>query len=79
MENTRENVRNTGKDEINHPSHYTQGKIETIDVIEDWALGFHEGNILKYLSRWKQKNGVKDLKKAMWYLQRLIDLQVKYK
>lgn len=67
------------EDNINHPSHYKHGGLETIDVIEAWKLGFHEGNIIKYLSRWKKKNGVQDLKKAMWYLQRLIDLQLENK
>jgi len=59
-------------DKVNHPPHYTQGSIECIDVIEDWGLGFHEGNALKYLCRWKHKNGVEDLKKAKWYIERLI-------
>ena len=57
---------------IDHPKHYTHGSIECIDVIEDWQFGYHEGNALKYLCRWKHKNGVEDLKKARWYLDRLI-------
>lgn len=59
-------------DPINQPSHYRHGSIECINVIEDWKLGYHEGNALKYLCRWKHKNGVEDLKKARWYLDRLI-------
>lgn len=61
------------KENINHPSHYNQGKIEIIDAIDDWNLGFYEGNIIKYVARYKQKNGVEDLKKAAWYLNRLIE------
>ena len=76
MDNTEE----TGKeDKIGSPSHYQHGSIQTIDVIEDWELGYHEGNVIKYLSRWKKKGGVEDLKKALWYLQRLIDSQVEDK
>jgi hypothetical protein len=63
------------KDNIN-PSHYKQGKFETIDVIEDITKdGFDSylvGNIIKYLSRYKYKNGLEDLKKAQWYLERLV-------
>lgn len=59
---------------VEHPPHYTQGSIECIEVIEDWKLGYHEGNALKYLCRWQYKNGIEDLKKAKWYLERLIEL-----
>lgn len=59
-------------DSVNHPSHYNTGKIEVIDAIEDWQLGFHDGNVIKYVARHKHKNGVEDLKKAAWYLNRLI-------
>lgn len=59
---------------INHPDHYNQGNIEVIDVIEDWNLGFHLGNAIKYISRSKHKGKEKeDLEKAKWYLQRYID------
>lgn len=58
-------------DAIN-PKHYNQGKIEVIDFIEDQQLGFHEGNVVKYVCRYKVKNGIEDLKKARWYLERLI-------
>jgi hypothetical protein len=57
-------------DNINHPAHYTTGKIETIDYIED--MGYIEGNIIKYISRYKYKNGLEDVKKARWYVNRLI-------
>ncbi len=59
-------------DNINHHSHYTQGDLEVIDAIEGLGLGYHAGNIVKYVARYKFKNGVEDLKKARWYLDRLI-------
>lgn len=68
------------KDNINHPDHYkTENGLETIDVIEAFTEGLqggeatNTGNILKYMCRWKKKNGLEDLKKAQWYLNRLID------
>jgi hypothetical protein len=63
----------TAPDPVRHPPHYTFGRFEVIDVIEDWGLDFHEASVLKYLARWRRKNGVEDLEKAAWYLQRLID------
>jgi hypothetical protein len=65
-------------DEIDHPSHYTQGKIECFDAIESAVIGLtgidacDTGNVIKYAWRWKHKNGVNDLKKARVYLDRLI-------
>lgn len=64
----------TRSDPINSPSHYTSGQMETIEAIEGLGLDYHEGNILKYVSRWKHKNGLQDLYKAEWYLKRLIQL-----
>lgn len=61
-------------EKINHPAHYNMGSIEVIDAIEDWGLGFHSGNVIKYVARYKHKGGVEDLKKAAWYLGRLIGL-----
>lgn len=62
------------KDNINHPVHYTFGKYETIDVIEDWQLGYHLGNAVKYISRAKHKGKeLEDLKKARWYITRYIN------
>lgn len=63
-------------DEINHPHHYTFGNIEVIDMIRS-ATGYHfegflAGNVLKYVVRYRHKNGIQDLKKAEWYLKRLI-------
>lgn len=60
------------EDNINNPTHYMQGKIEVIDFIEDQQLGFHEANVIKYVCRYKLKNGLEDVKKARWYLDRLI-------
>jgi hypothetical protein len=59
-------------DPVNHPTHYTQGALEVIDAIEGMELPYHEGNIVKYVARWRYKNGVQDLRKAKWYLERLI-------
>ena len=60
-------------DEIEHPSHYTQGKIEVIDFLIDQDMNFMAANAVKYLCRYRFKgNPVQDLKKAKWYLNRLI-------
>ena len=59
-------------DPINNPRHYTQG-IECIDYITSHGMSFCQGNVVKYVTRYKLKNGIEDLKKAKWYLQRLID------
>lgn len=62
-------------DSVNHPKHYNTGKFEVIDVIEDWNLDFHLGNVVKYISRANHKgNLLEDLKKAKWYLERKIKL-----
>jgi hypothetical protein len=61
---------------IDHPAHYNQGQIETIQVIEDAGLGqgFCLGNALKYLLRAPHKGSyLQDLKKASWYINRLIE------
>ena len=65
-------------DNVNHPSHYGQGNIEAIEYISDFLSydeyqGYLRGNIAKYLHRWPYKNGIEDLKKARWYLDRLIE------
>lgn len=62
-------------DPVNHPSHYTDGKIEVIDFIEDKGLGFHLGNAVKYIARAGKKDpdkAVEDPEKARWYLDREI-------
>lgn len=72
------------KDNVNNPAHYGQGRIEAIEYIEDFLTeeeyqGYLRGNIAKYLHRFKYKNGLEDLKKAQWYLNRLIEQQEKEK
>jgi hypothetical protein len=62
-------------DSVNRPAHYNSGKLEAIEVIEDWNLGFNLGNTVKYISRAGKKDPAKhleDLKKAAWYLAREI-------
>jgi hypothetical protein len=64
------------KDPIN-PSHYKGEGIECIDYIKERSskeefLGYLNGNLIKYVHRWKNKNGVEDLRKARWYIERLI-------
>ena len=68
-------------DEVNHPAHYTGGKAEAIDVIEDAIKnaddpveGMLQGQALKYLLRmWLKGSCIEDAKKAQWYLNRLVD------
>lgn len=69
-------------DNVNHPVHYQTLKgLEAIDVIEAFTSDLQgieavcTGNVLKYMCRWKKKNGLEDLKKARWYLDRLIDME----
>lgn len=73
------NIDDTGNivDNVNNPSHYGQGKIEAIEYISDFLTpeeyqGYLRGNIAKYLHRFPYKNGIEDLEKAKWYLERLI-------
>ena len=65
------------QDNVNHPNHYTFGGIELIDVWEatlsnEALQGLYKGNVMKYLWRYEHKNGLEDLKKAEFYLKRLI-------
>ena len=68
-----------GFDMVNRPKHYkAKNGMEVIDVIEAFTANLegyeatHTGNVIKYICRWKEKNGLEDLKKAQWYLNRLI-------
>lgn len=77
--NNNQNI-NANKDMVNHPSHYqSESGLEVIDVIRAFTSNLtgieatDTGNVLKYMCRWKNKNGVEDLKKAKWYLEHLID------
>ena len=56
-----------------HPTHYNKG-IEMWYYAHSHKLDFFEGNVVKYVTRWKQKNGIEDLKKAKQYLDKLIEL-----
>lgn len=70
---------NTDKEVVNHPVHYTSGKVECIDAIESATSNLTgieavcTANVIKYVWRWKLKNGIEDLEKAEWYLQKLIE------
>ncbi|HZK01029.1 MAG TPA: DUF3310 domain-containing protein [Tissierellaceae bacterium] len=65
-----------GLDNVNHPSHYTFGQYEVLDVIEDWDLPFHLANVIKYIARAKHKgNEIQDLLKAQFYLNRYVDIK----
>ena len=65
-------------DNVNHPSHYTQGGIECIDALKAATVGktgieaVCVGNVIKYLFRYENKNGLEDVRKAQWYINRLI-------
>lgn len=63
------------REAVDHPSCYKRGGIEAIDAIEAWGLGFHLGNVVKYIARagHKTADGLRDLKKAEWYLSREIE------
>ena len=68
-----------GFDMVNHPKHYkAKNGMEVIDVIEAFTANLkgyeaiYTGKVIKYICRWKEKNGLEDLKKAQWYLNRLI-------
>lgn len=63
-------------DNVNHPAHYTDGKIEVIDYIQDKGFNFCRGNAIKYISRAGKKDKAKeieDLQKAVWYLNKEIE------
>ena len=68
-------------DAVNHPSYYNAGKIECIEALESATAGLCgieaicTANAIKYLWRWKLKNGVQDLEKAKWYIDKLIEKQ----
>lgn len=65
-----------GKEKVVHPAHYNAGKFETIEVIKDVVESYDSfaiGNVIKYVSRYKNKNGIEDLKKARFYLNDLIE------
>ena len=60
-------------DAINSPKHYlAHGGIEPFDFIHSNRLGYAVGNVIKYVVRYEEKNGLEDLEKARWFLERLI-------
>lgn len=74
-----EETKGNKPDMVNHPQHYiSETGLEVIDVIEAFTFDLKgieatdTGNIIKYICRWKQKNGLEDLKKAQWYINHLI-------
>ena len=64
---------------VHRPPHYNLGGMEAIDYIKqqlgDGIVDYCEGNVLKYLHRWRFKNGLQDLKKAQWYLNKMVEEQ----
>lgn len=69
-------------DVVNHPTHYETGKFECIDVMEETqgkeaVMDFCVCNAMKYLYRHKRKNGIEDIKKAKWYIEKYIELAEK--
>ena len=69
----------TDKDTVNSPPHYNKYGVECIEAIQS-ATGdgyeyYLQGNIMKYLWRYRYKNGVQDLEKAQWYLNKLIEIK----
>ena len=69
-------------DPVNQPNHYTTGEVEVIDYIRDKLtdeefVGYCSGNVLKYISRWRHKGGIEDLRKAAVYLNWQIEALVK--
>lgn len=76
----KEEIMNKSNDPVNHPNHYqTKSGLETIQVIEAFTEDLtgieavYTGNVIKYICRWKKKNGLQDLWKAQWYLNHLIE------
>jgi hypothetical protein len=59
-----------------NPEHYQQGEIEVIDFILDQKMDYLTASVQKYLARWRFKNGIDDLRKARWFLDKLIEQQL---
>ncbi len=62
------------KEQVEHPTHYNVG-IEVWDYTSSHKLDFLEGNVVKYVTRWRHKNGIQDLKKCHQYLEKLIEVE----
>jgi|TARA_Y100000004_G_scaffold93421_1_gene104592 hypothetical protein len=74
--NTTRDTEQMEVDRVNSPPHYNNGGMECIDYIQqqlsEHFSSYCQGNVIKYLHRWRYKNGVEDLKKAEWYLKAMI-------
>ena len=74
--NTTRDTEQVEVDKVNSPPHYNNGGMECIDYIQqqldEHFSSYCQGNVIKYLHRWRYKNGVEDLKKAEWYLKAMI-------
>ena len=66
----------TGYDAVN-PPHYSRRAIEPWDYVAANKLGYFEGNAIKYITRWKDKNGITDIRKAIRFLEKLIEVEEK--
>lgn len=76
IDTTIDDTKQTETETVDHPIHYNNG-IEVWDYTDSWRMDFLEGNIIKYVTRYKYKNGVEDLKKAKQYIERLIEREGK--
>lgn len=65
------------KDNIKNPEHYNKGGIEPIEYITKNKLSYCEGNVIKYITRWRHKGGLEDLKKAKQYIDFIIEKETK--
>ncbi len=74
--NTTRDTEQVEVDKVNSPPHYNNGGMECIDYIrqqlDEHFSSYCQGNVIKYLHRWRYKNGVEDLRKAEWYLKAMI-------
>ena len=74
--NTTRDTEQVEVDRVNSPPHYNNGGMECIDYIQqqldEHFSSYCQGNVIKYLHRWRYKNGVEDLRKAEWYLKAMI-------
>ena len=72
-------IKHNTHDAVNHPLHYVHGGVECIDAIKaavgDGFAGYCAGNVIKYVFRYRFKCGIEDLRKARWYLNRLIECE----
>ena len=78
-ENSKLIINHTNYDNVNHPSHYTQGKIECIEAMQeamgiDAVMNFCQCNAFKYIWRSQHKNGYEDIRKAIWYCNKYLEL-----